>query len=50
MLSDCKVQYPSAQRGEIYVYGRFEDSIRFQIAEKNKVPIKTENGIEMQIV
>lgn len=42
---------PSARKGEIYVYGRFEDSIRFQLVESGKaaVPVKTDNGIEMRI-
>lgn len=42
---------PSPSRGEIYVYGRFDDSIRFQIIESGKVavPVKTDNGVEMRI-
>lgn len=42
---------PAPRKGKIYVYGRFEDSIRFQVAEPGKVavPVKTENGFEMRI-
>lgn len=42
---------PAVRKGEIYVYGRFEDSIRFQVVEPGKVaaPVKTENGFEMRI-
>lgn len=42
---------PSARKGEIYVYGRFEDSIRFQLVESGKaaVPVKTDNGIEIRV-
>lgn len=42
---------PSASKGEIYVYGRFEDSIRFQLVESGKtaVPVKTDNGIEIRV-
>ena len=45
------IGWPSASRGEIYVYGRFEDSIRFQIVESGKiaVPVKTDSGVEMRI-
>lgn len=42
---------PSPSRGEIYVYGSFDDSIRFQIIERGKVavPVKTDSGVEMRI-
>lgn len=42
---------PTPRKGEIYVYGRFEDSIRLQMVESGKaaVPVKTDNGIEMRI-
>lgn len=42
---------PAVRKGKIYVYGRFEDSIRFQVVEPGKVaaPVKTENGFEMRI-
>ena len=45
------IGWPSASRGEIYVYGRFDDSIRFQIIESGKVavPVKTDSGVEMRI-
>ena len=45
------IGWPSASRGEIYVYGRFDDSIRFQIIESGKVavPVKTDRGVEMRI-
>lgn len=45
------IGFPSPRCGEIYVHGRFEDSIRFQIIESGKVavPVKTDNGIEMRI-
>ena len=45
------IGWPTSSRGEIYVYGRFEDSIRFQIVESGKiaVPVKTDSGVEMRI-
>lgn len=42
---------PAVRKGKIYVYGRFEDSIRFQVVEPGKVasPVKTDNGVVMRI-